>query len=242
MHLDTEQIERLLHRELAPGQEGLLRAHLEECSYCARRLEHAAEEEREIFASLRRLDHPVPPVSATEIAGRAAAGRIPWGRIAAGFVLVLATTGALFAVPGSPLPGLLRSALDREAATQPRATGDRPPYESGVAVRPGEEVDVVFVSRQQRGSATVRLVDDPDLSIRAIGQPVAFDVDLGRLTVLNARAEADYEIFIPRTARSVRVLVGAEVVLHKERDRVLSSAGMDPEGVYHVPMRVPTGP
>lgn len=239
MHLDPEQLERLLHRELAPGQEVLLRAHLEECSYCARRLEQEAEEEREIFAALHRLDHPVPPISVAEIAGRAAAGRIPWRRIAAGIVLVLATTGALFAVPGSPLPALLQGALGRGAATEPHAAEPRPPYESGVAVRPGDDLEVVFIDQQERGSARVRLVDEPELSIRALGQPVAFDVDLGRLTVLNARAEADYEILIPRAAQSVRVLVGGEVVLHKERDRILGSASVDPEGAYRFPMRVP---
>lgn len=242
MHLDPEQLERLLHRELAPGQEILLWAHLEECSYCARRLDQAAEEEREIFAALQRLDHPVPPISVADIAERAAAGRIAWQRIAAGIVLVLGTTGVLFAVPGSPLPGLLQGVLGRGASPEPHAAEPRPPYESGVAVRPGDDLEVVFIDEQERGSARVRLVDEPDLSIRALGQPVAFDADLGRLTVLNAHAEADYEILIPRTAPSVRVLVGREVVLYKEGDRILGSAVMDPEGDYRFPMKGPARP
>lgn len=239
MHLDTEQLERLLHGELDPAQEGLLRSHLRVCSYCAGRLEQAAEEERQVFAALRWLDHPVPEVSAEAITSRRSPGQVGLRRVAAGVVLVLAGTGALYAVPGSPLPGMLHEVLTGNAPAEPASPETSQAYSSGVAVAPGDDLDLVFASWQERGHATVRLVDAGELTIRALGEPVAFDVGIRRLTIANRDATADYEILIPRTAPSVRIHVGGTLIMRKDGERIYSPSAVDGTGVLRLPLRPP---
>lgn len=239
MHLETEQVERLLHGELEPGQESVLRAHVRKCPLCERRLERASAEEEEIFHALRRLDHPVPPISLETITAPVPAGRASWRRTAAGIALVIATTGALYAFPGSPLPGLLRTApkrADPEGGAGPAASQ---PYASGVAVDPGESIDLVFESEQEHGIATVRLVDARELGVRALGEPITFDVGIGRLTVANRGAAADYVILIPRSAPSVRIHVGAELVLRKDRDGIHAPSGAEATETYRLPLTLP---
>lgn len=239
MHLDTEQLERVLHRELDPAQDGLLRSHLRECSYCARRLEEAAEEERQIFAELRRLDHRAPEVSVEAITKRGSPGHVGLRRIAAGVLLVLVGSGALYAVPGSPLPGVLHEVLARKAPVEPARAGTSQPYASGLAVAPGDDLDLVFASWQERGYATVRLVDARELTVRALGEPVTFDVGPGRLTVANRGASADYEISIPRSAPSVRVHVGGTLVMRKDGELIYPSSAVNATGMLRLPLMRP---
>ncbi|MGH7672815.1 MAG: zf-HC2 domain-containing protein, partial [Gemmatimonadales bacterium] len=100
MHLDDEQVQRLLHRELAPPVETSVRAHLAQCASCRGRVAEAEREETEVYALLRHVDDPPPPVDARAVVARARArglGRLRW---AAGVLLALGLAGAAYAAPG----------------------------------------------------------------------------------------------------------------------------------------------
>jgi hypothetical protein len=240
MHLDDEQVQRLLHAELEPGDAAVLRAHAAACTVCGRRLEAAAREEEEIVGRLRLLDHPVPRLTAGEVARRAASPPAAW-RIAAGLALAFAASGVLYAFPGSPLPALVRGGAVARAPAAPRSAPPPAPPEagrpSGVAVVPGGDFAIVFASPQPRGSARVRVVDGPELTVQAFGALVRFDLGADRVTVANAGAAADYEILLPRGARSVRIQVGAATVLRKTGGRIASPSTPDAHGTYVVPLR-----
>lgn len=242
MHLETEQIERLHHAELGPAQESLLRAHVRDCPSCARRLGQAAAEEGEIFALLRQLDHPTPSATVGAIVARATASHRIGRRFAAGVALAFAASGALYAVPGSPLPELLHAAREWLSPANPADSPSPEPYASGVAVAPGAQLDVRFAGAQVRGVATVRMVDAQELMVRAIGEPVTFEVDVDRLTVANRGAQADYEILIPWSAPSVRIQIGSELVLRKEMEQIHARIRPDAAGVYRLSMNPTSNP
>ena len=67
MHLDAEQVQRLLHDELAPSTAAQARAHLDGCRECLTRVSDAEREESEVLELLRQMDHPVPRVTAESI-------------------------------------------------------------------------------------------------------------------------------------------------------------------------------
>jgi hypothetical protein len=237
MHLDDERVQRLLHAELEPGDAAVLRAHAAACTVCGRRLEAAAREEEEIVGRLRLLDHPLPRLTAGEVARRAASPRAAAWRIAAGLALAFAASGVLYAFPGSPLPALVRGGAGARAPAAPRSAPPEAGRPSGVAVVPGGDFAIVFASPQPRGSARVRVVDGPELTVRAFGALVRFDLGVDRVTVANAGAAADYEILLPRGARSVRIQVGAATVLRKTGGRIASPSTPDAHGTYVVSLR-----
>ena len=70
---------------------------------------------------LRVLDHPVPAVTAQEIAGRAARGpsRVRW---AAAVLLTAGIAGAAFALPASPLRTWVAGVMKRWSEQGPKAT------------------------------------------------------------------------------------------------------------------------
>lgn len=74
MHLEDEQIQRLLHGELDPRAEAAVIGHSVTCDECRVRLEEAKHEEKQIFELLRRLDHSAPGIDAAAIATRARGG------------------------------------------------------------------------------------------------------------------------------------------------------------------------
>ncbi|MGH7607066.1 MAG: anti-sigma factor family protein, partial [Gemmatimonadales bacterium] len=87
MHLDEEQLQRLLHGELVPSAEAAARHHFATCSLCRERTAQAEREETEVHAWLRHVDHPPPELTAETIAARARGDRLRWERVAAGIAL-----------------------------------------------------------------------------------------------------------------------------------------------------------
>ena len=108
MHLNEEQLQRLLHGELSAGARRNAGDHLAACNECRERLVLAQRDEGEILELLRQVDHPLPAVDAEALAARARGIGLVWGRWAAGILLVLGTVGAAYAVPGSPVRGWVR--------------------------------------------------------------------------------------------------------------------------------------
>src|SRR2546422_5647206 len=80
MHLDEDQVERLLHHELGRSAEASVREHLAACPDCRRRVARAEQEEEEVYALLRHVDHPAPGIDPPAVAARHthAVGWVRW--------------------------------------------------------------------------------------------------------------------------------------------------------------------
>jgi hypothetical protein len=224
MHLDEEQIQRLLHGELLPASAGSAREHLRTCADCALRMSAATADETFVLDRLRLLDHPRPSLdAASAMVGRRRGPR--WFRWAAGIVLTLGAAGAAYAIPGSPV----RRLVDRIAARTTTAPAARPaeprqPTDSviaGIAVSPGDRLTIVFSSEQPRAVATVSLTDGVDVVVRAVGGHAAFASHVDRLSISNQARSARFEVEIPRGAAHVDIEVAGQRVFAKQGSRVV---------------------
>lgn len=246
MHLDAEGIERLLAGELAAEDAERVRRHVAACRACEEGLKTAARHEAEIADLLRHIDHAPPEVALEQIVGHEPPDRKSWWRIAAGVVLVIASSGLLYAWPGSPLPELLRGAASRSAAPEPSPRPNvssavaGPPAGAGVAVVPAAVFTIDFRAAQKMGAATVRIVDAHEVSIRSTA-PVAFDVQDGGVAVANSGARADYDVVLPRRAPLVRITVGSETLLVKRHGSVTTAAEQIAPDTYRLPIRASGG-
>lgn len=237
MHLDEEQVQRLLHHELAPGEgegrETSVREHLGWCAECRGRVAAAEREENDVFALLRQLDHPPPRVEAQSVAARARARGVSWSRWAAGIVLALGLAGAAYAAPGSPLPAWVRAVVnwigDRPDSGAP-ASAQAPvpgPGVGGIAVAPGRELVILFTAPQVEGQARVSLTDGADVVVRAPSGAATFTSDVNRLVIDNTgeASSATFEIEIPRAAPRVEIRVEAVRLFLKDGPRITAAAG-----------------
>lgn len=237
-HLDEEQIQRLLHDELgAAGDE--VRAHLAACAECRSRVEGEREEERRIFELLAQVDHPLPDVRPDAVLPAAKPGRTEWVRWAAGVVLVATAAGAAYAAPGSPLPGLVRRVLDMATpvATPPGAaqSDDSPTAGAGIALAPGERLEIRFLLSNPGSVALVALTDDAEVSVKVVEGAATFASSDEQLSVRGA-APARFEVRIPRTAVSVDVLSGDVPLFRKRGREIVADALPGADGRYRLPL------
>jgi hypothetical protein len=70
-----------------------------------------------------------------------------------------------------------------------------------------------------------------------VGEPVIFDIGPGRIRVANQGATGDYEVLVPRSAPSVLIRVGEELLWRKELDSIRPAPPADAPGAYRLPMR-----
>jgi hypothetical protein len=244
MHLDEEQIQRVVHRELTPPAAAAASAHLGDCPECRARVAEAELEETWVQERLRQLDHPLPRVTAAEIARHAGGGARDWGRWAAGTALLLAIGGAAYAAPGSPLPALIDTLIARVERTPPTSSPEpAPPEQSdgsrGIAVPPGDHLVIAFPAHQPGGVATVWLTDDTEVVVRVASGAVSFTSDVDRLAIEHADSAVGLEIRIPRDAPRVEIRVGTRTVFTSRASRVITDGRRDQEGRYLVPLRSP---
>jgi hypothetical protein len=241
MHLDEEQVQRLLHGELGPSAEALARSHLGGCSECRFRLGQAEREEEWVFDRLRGLDHIRPPVSVESVLalrGR----RVPaWGRLAAGIFLALTVAGVAYALPGSPLPRVIDH-LIQLARPAPKPTTKTTPLpassdsQAGIAIAPGSRLTIVFPEGRSEDTVVVSLTDDTDVLVRAPGGGATFTSDADRLSIGHRGPPARFEILIPRGAPLVEVRAGSRRILFKEGSRISTAAEPEPDGRYLIPL------
>ncbi|MBA3317098.1 MAG: zf-HC2 domain-containing protein, partial [Gemmatimonadales bacterium] len=149
MHLDDERLQRLLHGELEPGADRLVRQHLAGCDACRVLVDAARADEARIFGLLREVDHPLRVADPRAMLAGRDVPRVGWERWAAGFLLVALAGGVAYAAPGSPLPGVLATLVERVAPDRP-APGGQPseaegrPSGAGIAVAPGKKLTIRF--------------------------------------------------------------------------------------------------
>jgi hypothetical protein len=244
MHLDDEQVQRLLHGELG-GAEASVRDHLSECSECRSRLAEAEREEEWVLNRLRRLDHGPPRVSIENIlAADARPARPVWGRWAAGVFLALAAAGVAYAAPGSPLPQVIERLIQLMSPTADRGvdtTESRRARESqaGIAVEAGERLTIDLAPGQGIDTAVISLTDGSEVVIRARGGTTTFTSDPDRLAVRHAGESATLEIQVPRAARSVELRMGNHRLWLKKDSRITSDVPPESGGRYRIPLALP---
>ena len=241
MHLDEEQVQRLLHGETVSPAEAAVRDHLARCEECRTRVAQAEHEERWVLERLRRVDHVPPPIAVQAIMERGRRRAAGWGRLAAGMLLALAAVGVAYAAPGSPFHGVLQRIVEwargsskppSHGAPSPEAAGGQP----GIAVAPGDRLTIVFAVAQLGGTATVSLTDGSDVVIRALGGTTTFTSEVDRLSIEHRGAPGHFEILIPRSAPSVEIRVGGRRSFLTEASRVETEYSRDAEGRYLLPL------
>lgn len=242
MHLDEEQVQRLLHGELPRLGEIASRDHLAECVVCRDRVAVAAKEEANVFGLLRALDHPVPAIAVGAVEDRARVPdrrRLQW---AAGIVLALGIAGAAYAAPGSPLPrwvSVLSGWMRAEPELTQTQSSPSPPQASGiagVAITPGQRLVIAFTSSQTEGGAHVRLTDSAEVVVRAPSGAATFSSDADRLVIDNRGRTGTFELQIPRTAPRVEILVDGTRRFLKEGGRITANEVRGAPGVYAIPL------
>jgi anti-sigma factor RsiW len=247
MHLDEDQVQRLLHGELTSAREIEAQQHLAGCDVCRESMTAARREETELFALLGAVDDPVPAVDVAAIqrrAGTVGTRRLSW---AAGIIVALGIAGVAYAAPGSPLQrwmtaltGWLRQG---PAATQASSTAPPPASSAvaGVAVVPGQRLVIAFTSMQAEGTVRVRLIDSAQVVVRAPSGAGTFTSDADRLVIDNRDGRGTFEVDIPRTAPRVEIVIGGMRRFLKDDDRVAADGPAETAGVYVIPLggRVP---
>jgi hypothetical protein len=239
MHLDEEQIQRLLHGELGGQAATSVRRHLDTCPECRVRLTDAEGEEAWVLDRLGRLDHVRPQLTAQAILGARPRRTSSWGRMAAGIFLTLAAAGVAYAAPGSPLPRLLDRIIHLVSRAPERAVKTAPllrakESQAGIAVAPGNRLAIVFLGVQFEDTAIVSLTDSAEVMVRARGGSTTFTSDNDRLAIGHQGGPATFEILIPRTAPFVEVRVGGRQVLLKENSKIITGAHPDQAGHYRL--------
>ncbi len=236
MHLEVEQIQRLLHGELdAPGQ-AAVRGHLAACADCRGQIEEAEREEELILGLLRQVDHASPAVHADALVARARRGTPRWGRWAAGVLLALAVAGVAYAAPGSPVPVWVDRLVAWVAGPAPAPAE---PQTAGVAVEPGARFTIGFEAEQERGIAAVSLTDGSSVVARRLDGTATFTAGVDHLAIANGGSSADYEIELPRSAPWVEIRVGPRRLLVKDGARIATEAPVDARGRYLLRLSLP---
>lgn len=241
MHLDEEQVQRLLHGELRGAAATSVRDHLGACAECRSRLSQAEREEAWVYDRLGRLDHTVPQVSAEAAIAARRRSLTLRGRLAAGIFLALAAAGVAYAAPGSPLPRVLDHLIHlvsrepgRPAKTAPSPKVAGP--QSGIALPPGNRLVITFTATQPGDTAVVSLTDGPDVVVRTLAGGAAFTTDIDQLAIQHRGPPAGFEILIPRAAPFVEIQAGGRRILLKDRSHIVSQARPDSERRYLLPL------
>jgi anti-sigma factor RsiW len=219
-HLDEDRLQRLVDGESEPD-----RGHLAACSACRERLAQAEREEREIERLLATLDSPPPAADLGVITARARARQAAIPRWAAAAALLAILAGAAVAIPGSPFKAWVSSMVEQVRREAPVRSEPQP---SGVAVAPGERLDIVFAAAS---TARVTLSEGTEVVVRARPGSAAFAVEKGRILVRDGDT-LDFEIEIPRSAPRVEVFLGPRSVFLKEGDDIRTDATQDASGAY----------
>jgi hypothetical protein len=258
MHLDEEQIQRLLHGELAPEVAPAVREHVAKCAECRARADESHREEEEIHALLGRLDVAPPGLDARTVVRQARARPQQHERHVerwvAGILVALGVSGVAYAIPGSPFRAWVKTAVswvEGWSGLSPSGDGRSPhpepeppqpppapaPPAAGIAVAPGRELVVTFTSA--RGQARVSLIDGAQVVVRAPAGAAGFTSHVDRLIIDNV-GSAIYDIEIPRTAPRVEVRVGDRRLFLVESGRIQGLEPAESSGSRLVPL-APSG-
>jgi hypothetical protein len=232
MHLDVEQVERLVAGELTANEAGPARAHVAACTACGARVEAARSADAIVSDLLRHIDRAPPRVSAQSIMSPPSRSRSGWGARAAGILALLGVAAAAYALPGSPV----RKWLVGERAASANPVAAAPEVVSGIAVEPGRNLVIAFARTQAAGEVHVVLSDSAVVAVSSRSEAAAFSSEEGRLAVDNHDPAATFDVMIPRAAARVEIRVGNRSLFLKEGTRITANAPA-PDGSYHLSLQ-----
>lgn len=231
MHPSDATLVAMIHGELIVGAAAELQFHLAACAACAGREAELRAGDAEVHELLAMLDHPVPRLHPPVAAARAR--RLRLAALAASLTLLLAGAASA-AVPGTPLNRWIRDRLvpsapvgaHRAIAPPARAASDDGQAAGGVEMPATRELTLVFGEPEPAGLLTIVRADRSDVSLRAFGGAVAYQVGDGRIVVNNRRPALRYALEVPMGLPRLTVLVGTRVVFDSDH-RPLGPAGGD---------------
>jgi hypothetical protein len=196
-HLDVEQVERLLDGEMPTTADHWVQVHMADCGECRERVALAERQAAEIRSLLSQVDHEPPKVDARGWPlARARGGG--WQKWAAGILLVIGSTGILYAAPGRRFAAGSAAArwIGHEEVKAPRRNPHLRRRECrGHCGDSRESLVILFEESQPRGRARITWPRDPGRSGRRPVPPHS----LSGLAAgdRQPRAASTYDIEIP---------------------------------------------
>ncbi len=239
MHLDDEQLQRFLHRELNADSRRSAGEHLTTCAECRERLFELERDQKEVYRLFQSVDSPPPRVTAADVvAAGARTSHFEWGRLAAGILLAAALAGGAYAMPGSPLRDWMRGARDRiqGPARPPKLVESPIPLMAGLAVPPGEGLVILFERAAPLSTAHVSLGEEAEVRVRGPSGGATFGSEADTLRIGNRDSTATFEIEIPRAARKVEIRVAGTRIFLKDGTRIVAPGAGEDEEVYLLPL------
>jgi len=240
MHLNEEQLQRLMHDELAWTEVTPVREHVAQCAACRDGLDAARRDEHEVLQLLVFVDHAPPPVSAATLIARARSREWSWMGRAAAILLAVSVAGVAWAAPGSPVRAFFGNAVEwmrrGPGSASHRAPAPAPPAVAGIAVAPGSRLVILFTAAQAGSAAHVSLTDGEDVVVRAPVGAAAFTSNDDRLVIENARSSATFEVEIPRTAPHVEIRIAGKPAFTKDGARIVARSATQSGNAYNIPL------
>jgi hypothetical protein len=229
MHRDDGVLQALLDGELDSASAADARQHLEGCAACRARLEELRQDEQLLNRALPSIDHTMASVPVEEIvrAARPHTRRLLL-RWAAVIALIVIGTGALYALPGSPVRHWVDRLVRRTPGTPPGKMG-------GVALTPGDRFRIVFAPPGSGGGAvsvTIALSSDSMIDVRRTDGEGRFVAEIEGLRIETDGKPANFAIALPQTAPWIEVAVGTRRVFLKDGSRITADARPDSLGRY----------
>jgi hypothetical protein len=230
MHLDEEQLQRFLHRELDADVRRSAAEHLATCVECRDRLFELERDQKEVHRLLARVDSPPPEVTAHQIAARARGSDPAWGKWAAGILLAAALAGGAYAMPGSPLREWAREAREWIGGTEPppRPLAPPMPVMAGLAVPAGDRLFILFGRSQPRSRVRVSIGDWTEVRVRGPSGGATFGSEADTLRVDNRDSTGTFEVEIPRQAPRVEIRVMDRRIFLKDGARIEPASDLLP--------------
>ena len=192
--------------------------------------------DRDTVDLLETVDTPTPDVDPGDLIARAERRRTPtFARWAAGVLVTFGAAGALYAAPGSPVPGWIEALAGREPGGSEVIDGGTESADVSGIVVPLVATLSIELQPQASGTVTVLLIDDSSVRVEAMNGTAVFDSQAQRL-VVKSSATPNYRIAIPRSATSIDVLVGDQSVFRLENGEIVTTAERDDASQYSFAM------
>jgi anti-sigma factor RsiW len=215
----------LLHGELDRDLMAEAREHVASCAVCAAKLAELREADATVAGLLDSLDHPVPgrlPPAVTR------APRLVRSALAASITLLAAGVAAA-AVPGTPIHRWVQEQLGHTSHRGSERPGPAPatalPAPASEQAASGIEVPAIggltisFARPEEGGALVVVPSGRSNVSLRAFGGGVAYQVSAGRIGVDNRRPAGRYQLEVPTRLERLTVLIGKQVVFRSQGER-----------------------
>lgn len=221
-HIGDDRLLAHLDDELPESERVAVERHLRSCDDCRGRFDSLRASAAALGRALEHLDRPGPSVEWSEIVarrrGRTSRERLLPTHLKVAALLFAVVGAAAATVPGSPVRAWLSQVLtevtspDRQEVTPPEPAGPSEEADAAsVAVAPVDGRVEVHLLRPDPGTSVgVRLVDGDQASVASAR--ARFRTGPGRIEVYPT-GSGDVRIALPRSARSVRVLVDGRVVV-----------------------------